>query len=309
MTLRAPLAVLPLLASTGCYFFYPEHIPKLPGPLIQEGETISIERSEKVSYSSCTDSELKADKCVRREGEWRRRDVTYKATASYGGRALTQGEFYQLTIPTYNDDIRAVMAEKGTCNLSKIPSTIAFVGGLFAMVVLATGDSITDNKDTQLKLYGVGAGAVVLGFAASYPLGGYACRRADKRGMRMEGAGLDASARKEFSSSNESRIDKIVDLADAFNRAHAAQPSPGEPDAPAPDAPEATAPEATAPVGPEATAEAYTVGDKVNVEWKGKSYPATIIKVQGADRYRIHYDGYKDNWDEDVGPDRILSRR
>jgi hypothetical protein len=54
---------------------------------------------------------------------------------------------------------------------------------------------------------------------------------------------------------------------------------------------------------------AFAVGDKLNVEWKGKTYPATVIGVAGPDKYRIHYDGYESSWDEVVGPSRIRGRR
>lgn len=228
MTLRVPFAALPLIATTGCYFFYPQEIPTLPGPLIQEGAQITLDRSEETFFRGCTDGELKLDECELRKGEWRKRYVSYKAVASYGGRVLTQGEFYQLTIPGYNDGIRAVRADKGTCNLSLVPSVIALAGGVFAMVVLATGDTITENASTKLKLYGVGAGTALLGFGASYPLGGYACRRAGKRGDRMGGEGLDASAAKGFSSLDASDIEKVEVLAAAFNRTlHHAAPTDG----------------------------------------------------------------------------------
>jgi hypothetical protein len=54
---------------------------------------------------------------------------------------------------------------------------------------------------------------------------------------------------------------------------------------------------------------AFAVGDKLNVEWKGKTYPATVILVPGPDKYKIHYDGYESSWDEVVGPSRIKGRR
>lgn len=54
---------------------------------------------------------------------------------------------------------------------------------------------------------------------------------------------------------------------------------------------------------------AYKVGDKIMVDWKGKAYPATVLKVVGKDLYRIHYDGYDASWDENVGPSRITGRR
>lgn len=48
----------------------------------------------------------------------------------------------------------------------------------------------------------------------------------------------------------------------------------------------------------------YQVGDAVEVEWKGKWYPARVLKVSKG-TYFIHYDGYESSWDEWVGPKRI----
>jgi hypothetical protein len=49
----------------------------------------------------------------------------------------------------------------------------------------------------------------------------------------------------------------------------------------------------------------YRTGDRVRVEWHGSVYPATIINVLGDDRYRVHYDNYGNEWDEDIGLYRI----
>lgn len=47
-----------------------------------------------------------------------------------------------------------------------------------------------------------------------------------------------------------------------------------------------------------------TVGESVFVEWKGSWWPAKVLKVsKGA--YRIHYDGYGPEWDEDVTISRV----
>jgi len=53
----------------------------------------------------------------------------------------------------------------------------------------------------------------------------------------------------------------------------------------------------------------YRVGEHVLVEWEeGKFYPAHVLEVHGAARYRVHFDGYDTHWDEDVGLDRIRGR-
>jgi len=49
---------------------------------------------------------------------------------------------------------------------------------------------------------------------------------------------------------------------------------------------------------------AIAVGDGVKVEWHGKWWPASVLKVDG-DKYYIHYTGYASSWDEWVGPSRI----
>lgn len=57
-----------------------------------------------------------------------------------------------------------------------------------------------------------------------------------------------------------------------------------------------------------ATATTYAKGQKVQVLWKGTWYASTILEV-GADanagKYKIHYDGWGNEWDEWVTPDRI----
>jgi hypothetical protein len=53
-----------------------------------------------------------------------------------------------------------------------------------------------------------------------------------------------------------------------------------------------------------APASACSSGDKAEVLWKGGWYPAHVVKGKGSECY-IHYDGYGNNWDEWVGPDRI----
>ena len=50
----------------------------------------------------------------------------------------------------------------------------------------------------------------------------------------------------------------------------------------------------------------YHVGDKLSVQWQGKPYPATILRVVGPDQYFIHYDNFASKWNETVGPSRIV---
>lgn len=53
----------------------------------------------------------------------------------------------------------------------------------------------------------------------------------------------------------------------------------------------------------------YKVGDRVRVEWHGTLYPAVIIAIVGQERYRVHFEGYGNEWDDTVGLARIQPRR
>ncbi|MET0594307.1 MAG: hypothetical protein ABW133_16515 [Polyangiaceae bacterium] len=53
----------------------------------------------------------------------------------------------------------------------------------------------------------------------------------------------------------------------------------------------------------------YRLGDRVRVEWHGSMYPATIVAILGDDRYRVHYESYGDEWDEDIPMSRIQRKR
>lgn len=49
----------------------------------------------------------------------------------------------------------------------------------------------------------------------------------------------------------------------------------------------------------------YLAGDKVQVLWQSKWYPATVKHIEGNMTACIHYDGYANSWDECVTADRI----
>ena len=55
--------------------------------------------------------------------------------------------------------------------------------------------------------------------------------------------------------------------------------------------------------------ETYRVGDEVMVEWEGKHYPAVILSADTPAKFRIHYDGYDEAWDEVVPKSRIQGLR
>jgi len=53
----------------------------------------------------------------------------------------------------------------------------------------------------------------------------------------------------------------------------------------------------------------YKIGDRVRVEWHGQMYPAVITAIVGQERYRIHYEGYGNEWDETIGLNRIQPKQ
>lgn len=61
--------------------------------------------------------------------------------------------------------------------------------------------------------------------------------------------------------------------------------------------------------GAMACSRSYRVGDEVMVEWEGKEYPAVILSAQGPAKFKVHYEGYDDTWDELVPKARMKGFR
>lgn len=60
-------------------------------------------------------------------------------------------------------------------------------------------------------------------------------------------------------------------------------------------------------LAPSAPVAKYRTGQDVKILWKQKWYDGFIIERSG-DKYKIHYDGYENSWDEWVGVDRLAPR-
>lgn len=58
----------------------------------------------------------------------------------------------------------------------------------------------------------------------------------------------------------------------------------------------------------EASYPTWETKDEVDVEWRGRWWPATILERKTSGRYLVHYDGYGSDWDEVVGPERVRLR-
>lgn len=52
----------------------------------------------------------------------------------------------------------------------------------------------------------------------------------------------------------------------------------------------------------------WEVGEHVDVEWKGSWWHARIVANLPNNRYRVHYIGWHDTWDEAVGSERIRAK-
>jgi len=52
----------------------------------------------------------------------------------------------------------------------------------------------------------------------------------------------------------------------------------------------------------------YKIGDRVKVQFQHHYYPAVIVGIVGPEKYRVHYEGYGNEWDENVATDRIQSK-
>ena len=57
-------------------------------------------------------------------------------------------------------------------------------------------------------------------------------------------------------------------------------------------------------VGQDRIKQAWKKGDKLHVEWKGDWFEASILEV-GEGKYKVHYEGWGDEWDEWVTPNRM----
>ena len=53
----------------------------------------------------------------------------------------------------------------------------------------------------------------------------------------------------------------------------------------------------------------YKIGDRVKVDFQRSQYPAVVVGIVGPERYRVHYEGYGNEWDENVGRERIVGAK
>ena len=52
----------------------------------------------------------------------------------------------------------------------------------------------------------------------------------------------------------------------------------------------------------------HKINDRVKVEFQGHYYPAVVVGIVGPEKYCVHYEGYGNEWDENVSRDRIRGK-
>lgn len=58
----------------------------------------------------------------------------------------------------------------------------------------------------------------------------------------------------------------------------------------------------------ETTHPLWDAKDEVDVEWRGRWWPAIVLERKSPSRYLVHYDGFGEEWDEVVPPERVRLR-
>lgn len=277
-------ALLPLLAMTsGCYFFYPHGAKRMPAPTVQAGAEIELSSENKTDWYSCGDD---VSKCEMRKGKLARAVRWTEYTPSYGGENLTQGQVRVLVDPNYEKKWKAMESKKGTCSISLVPSAVFAIGALAALGAAAAYNSVGDPA----KYVAIGAaGAMGLGAALSYPLGGFACMSARKIADDLN---VEYSMAPNFVvSTNEyqkAQLAEIKSLIDDFNRKAGAAPTPEDttPETPDGDTPTNTTPEDTEP--PKVTLAPSAVLDAVAATGE---FPTFLMVIDHAKLRDLFKDG------------------
>jgi hypothetical protein len=202
------LLLLGLLTTSGCYFFYPE-LPKAPRPQPVEGEDVKLLMGGEYR-ARCEPS---SRGCMYTEkGEWRQIETYSTMRAKYDGKELTLFQLRRLVDPEFEQKLDRIRGRKGVCNLSLVPSAIGAIGGIVLTVAGAAADNLGDKA---LPIALAGLGGMVGGTLLSYPLGGFACRKAGREYKALvKGIGKD---RTEFYIEGDDLVE-TVEMTKAFNR-------------------------------------------------------------------------------------------
>lgn len=170
------LSLLLIWSATGCYFFYPK-IPSTPRPEVVEGKAVEILSQDNEYMASCDPTRDR--KCgLTSKGEFKKKSNYVTVRAEYDGRTLNQFELRKLVDPDFDKKLARVRSNKGVCNISLVPSVISVVG----LAALTIAGPLYDKLGDKALIVGLAASGTAAGGALlSYPLGGFACRRARRQ--------------------------------------------------------------------------------------------------------------------------------
>jgi hypothetical protein len=175
--------VVAVMSASGCYFAFPSTLPPSHrSDLFVQGEAMKINTREVKTYAgTCSDRNIEDGTCELHNGKLQHWEMVSHARIKYGGKNLTYAEFRELADPEYQRRIEVMESEKTACTVSLVPSVLAVASVAVAVLVpLLEGGKLSDPEKNHYYVGGA-AGAVLFG-ALSYPLGGYACVRANHAG-------------------------------------------------------------------------------------------------------------------------------
>ncbi len=226
--MRSTLLVLVVLG--GCYLQYPS-LPKgeiTPVP----GATAEIPRVGKDIVQDCGNSN---------SGRCRGR-LTYEVHVvtgkpMYNEQKVSHYKFRMLVDPDFRKKVAHIRSLKSTCNISLAPTILA---GVAAGVALYFG---AQKAEHYTRNSGIAVGVGLGFYALSYPMGGYACRRASTE-WRESGTSDNANEAFVYVSDDkdEAYLEGLQKLAAEFN----ANPTGAVADT-VPESPPETPPAPTAP--------------------------------------------------------------
>jgi hypothetical protein len=202
--MRSLLVLLAVLG--GCYFQYPR---LAKGKVLQvvPGATAEVPRDSGVINSDCGNNN--SGSC---EGRATHRVRVVTGQPTYGGHKVSHYQFRMLVDPEFRQKLAHIRELKSTCNISLAPTILA---GVAAGVALYIGSQKEEHYSRNAGIaVGIGAGF----YALSYPLGGYACVRANRE---WRATGMDSNPDESFvyvsDDKDEAYLVGLQELAAKFN--------------------------------------------------------------------------------------------
>jgi len=198
--------VLVVVALGGCYFWY----PKLPDSKLLKpipGATAEIERHAGDITRECGKND--SGDC---RGRFYHQVHVVTGRPKYNGQEVSHYQFRMLVDEDARQKVAHIRSLKGTCNISIAPTILA---GVAAAVAIYIGSEKKENytRDSGIAV-GIGAGF----YALSYPMGGYACVRANRE---WRATGMESNPDESFvhigDDKDEEYLRGLQELAAKFN--------------------------------------------------------------------------------------------